>query len=573
MSVLGIILLTLVIVVVVGGIVVTLVLVLNLDGDANVADGGSGGSGDGSGNGGAGGSGSDGGGGDSVVGEVGTGDGGSGTGSGSGAAGVVVTPDCVVDVDCSDGLICTQDKCEGEKCIHVPKNNLCLDGQICSLTQGCIGTPTTVCVNMCGNGVCQEVVCLGSGCPCAETIYSCYADCNVTGVGGSCGDGNCSSWENSNNCVADCPIISGDVCGDGDCTGSETESSCAADCRQIGFCGDTNCDEGEDSNSCPADCGPVVLSTEPNLKVAMIGDTGAGGDFRSVLNLIKNEGADLVMHQGDFAYDGSDISGWEAAVNSILGPDFPYFGSVGNHDSGWSGGYGQALSARAQRVGAECTGNYGIESTCKFKGLTMLLVKGDSGGPAGYITQQLAQDEAIWRVCSWHWVMEKLNLCTKGDDSDYAIYEACKNGGAIITTGHEHSYARTVTFTNTETQSIDSSCLDNPSTPNKDVCVDEGRTFVIQSGSGGRSLRDDCNKGFSYWGATDNTDFGALFISFNVDGDPRKARGYYKTVDGNIHDEFEITNSVNLGVSASPVDKGLWGRVVDFFRGIFVRKS
>jgi len=34
-----------------------------------------------------------------------------------------------------------------------------------------------ICVDKCGDGTCQEVVCMGSGCPCAETIQSCPQDC------------------------------------------------------------------------------------------------------------------------------------------------------------------------------------------------------------------------------------------------------------------------------------------------------------------------------------------------------------------------------------------------------------
>lgn len=35
-----------------------------------------------------------------------------------------------------------------------------------------------VCQNKCGDNVCQEIVCMGSGCPCAETTTSCPADCS-----------------------------------------------------------------------------------------------------------------------------------------------------------------------------------------------------------------------------------------------------------------------------------------------------------------------------------------------------------------------------------------------------------
>lgn len=36
-----------------------------------------------------------------------------------------------------------------------------------------------VCNNQCGDGTCQEVVCLAIGCPCAETKENCPQDCEV----------------------------------------------------------------------------------------------------------------------------------------------------------------------------------------------------------------------------------------------------------------------------------------------------------------------------------------------------------------------------------------------------------
>lgn len=37
-----------------------------------------------------------------------------------------------------------------------------------------------ICQDMCGNGTCEEIVCLGTDCPCAETADSCADDCEVT---------------------------------------------------------------------------------------------------------------------------------------------------------------------------------------------------------------------------------------------------------------------------------------------------------------------------------------------------------------------------------------------------------
>src|SRR5437773_2520954 len=77
--------------------------------------------------------------------------------------------------------------------------------------------------------------------------------------------------------------------------------------------------------------GPGTIPTEPNLKVAIIGDSGNGADFRRVLKLIKSEGAHMVLHQGDFDYADSP-GAFFATIDNVLGPDFPYLASVGNHD-------------------------------------------------------------------------------------------------------------------------------------------------------------------------------------------------------------------------------------------------
>lgn len=34
-----------------------------------------------------------------------------------------------------------------------------------------------LCVDMCGNGSCEEIVCMAEGCPCSETSESCPQDC------------------------------------------------------------------------------------------------------------------------------------------------------------------------------------------------------------------------------------------------------------------------------------------------------------------------------------------------------------------------------------------------------------
>lgn len=37
--------------------------------------------------------------------------------------------------------------------------------------------PGRACKDLCGNGSCEEIVCMAIGCPCAESHASCPADC------------------------------------------------------------------------------------------------------------------------------------------------------------------------------------------------------------------------------------------------------------------------------------------------------------------------------------------------------------------------------------------------------------
>jgi len=38
------------------------------------------------------------------------------------------------------------------------------------------------CRNLCGDGICQEIVCMAIGCPCPETLQNCPQDCKVEGL-------------------------------------------------------------------------------------------------------------------------------------------------------------------------------------------------------------------------------------------------------------------------------------------------------------------------------------------------------------------------------------------------------
>ena len=277
------------------------------------------------------------------------------------------------------------------------------------------------------------------------------------------------------------------------------------------------------------------------VKVAFIGDQGSGDDAQAVLRLIKSEGAEIVLHQGDFEYE-DDPQAWDAQINSILGPDFPYFASVGNHDECCIPEYQQLLRARLDKVaGASCDGELAVQATCTYRGLLMVFVApGLSGsGHAAYIRDRLAQSESIWRICSWHYVMEKMNVGGKGDDAGWDVYEECRKGGAMVATGHEHSYARTHLMSSFQRQEVAST--------SDTLVLENGKSFAFHSGLGGESIRDQEQEG-EWWAAIYTSDqsanYGALFCTF-FDGGEKQASCYFKDIDGEVPDQFDLVSEVS----------------------------
>ena len=75
------------------------------------------------------------------------------------------------------------------------------------------------------------------------------------------------------------------------------------------------------------------------VRFAVLGDQGLGPNAVKVLQLILAEGADAVVHSGDFSYLENDLGppAWDQQITDTLGDDFAYFPSFGNHDVGPAG--------------------------------------------------------------------------------------------------------------------------------------------------------------------------------------------------------------------------------------------
>lgn len=292
----------------------------------------------------------------------------------------------------------------------------------------------------------------------------------------------------------------------------------------------------------------VVAGCAPrqgSVTVAFFGDQGLSDDARAVLRMVVAEGADLVLHQGDLDYADDPVA-WDAMVTEELGADFPYFASIGNHDSrAWDGpdGYQAKLQARLDRVaGARCIGELGIKAACTYDGLFFILSgagwvprEPDNPEHIAFIREQLAASDATWEICSWHMNQTEMQLGRKRDAVGWGPYRACREAGAIIVTGHEHSYSRTHLMDSFETQSVVST--------SGTLMIEEGKSFVVVTGTGGQDVRPQIREGdwwASIYTSTQDALPGALFCTFRAGGQPNKAGCYFKNIAGDIIDQFEL---------------------------------
>jgi hypothetical protein len=303
--------------------------------------------------------------------------------------------------------------------------------------------------------------------------------------------------------------------------------------------------------------------------VAFIGDTGydphdtpaLDSGFERVLALVRSEAAHLLAIAGDFSYqDKADAARvYFDNINRILGERFPVLGADGNNDD-WSQ-YQPFFQQRLERMGLHRTLIAGDEYGLRFGGVQWVIL-GERGN-APFVRTQFAGADDAWRVCMWHKNMHDMQTGSKRDEMDWATYRACQEAGAIIATGHEHAYARTLTLTDVGNRADGHGATGMPDR----LAIGPGRTFVFVSGLGGKSLRkyrcaqhdDDTWWATVYtrnyyrqagttvakscaWGSSvvQGYTYGALLITFNAGGDPNTAEAYFKTINGETIETFSI---------------------------------
>lgn len=281
--------------------------------------------------------------------------------------------------------------------------------------------------------------------------------------------------------------------------------------------------------------------------MAFAGDHGANSNTRAVFDLIREEGADLFVSQGDYGYDAT-AEDFEALVDEHLGRSFRFIGVFGNHEWGEYAPYRTFLERRLARTpDVTCEGEPGLRSLCSFRGLQFVLASPGLGvvqhpwSQSRFIRDALSSAPRRWKFCTWHRTQTPMQVGKKSNDTGWEVFEACRAHGAMIITGHSHTYSRSKTMSEFSDDPVIAD--ENPS----QIWLSPGTTGVAVSGLGGKSIRGQ-QRSDAHWAAiftaTQNARPGALFCRFWSTPNPTQASCFFKTIDGVVVDEFHLTQGM-----------------------------
>jgi hypothetical protein len=242
---------------------------------------------------------------------------------------------------------------------------------------------------------------------------------------------------------------------------------------------------------------------------------------------------------GDTSYNSSKDDDWDAMVRNTLGSSDPALVVAGNHDYGDSN-FGNVRSFGENRLNnqsnVQCSGEYAEKMTCRYKNVYFVMsaigASGSQSSHESFISSSLNNaPDGAWRICAWHKNQKDMQVGGKSDETGWTAYETCRQQGAIISTGHEHSYSRTHLLSDMSNQDIAST--------SSTMTVEEGKTIAFVSGLGGVGIRDQ-ERGGDHWAkiytSSQGARYGAMFGTFYED----RAEFYFKNINGQIIDQFTV---------------------------------
>ena len=165
-----------------------------------------------------------------------------------------------------------------------------------------------------------------------------------------------------------------------------------------------------------------------------------------------------------------------------------------------------------------------------------------------YIRNQLALNNSLWRVCAWHKPQRRMQVGGFNDMTGWDVYEECRKGGAIVGTAHSTTYSRTYLMSNFQTQTVDNTL--------NTLVLEKGKSFDFVNGLGGGGIGSQ-QIGGSWWASIyasqclstsarcrSGATYGALFCTFNINGQPDRANCYFRDINGSIIDDFDLISEV-----------------------------
>lgn len=262
----------------------------------------------------------------------------------------------------------------------------------------------------------------------------------------------------------------------------------------------------------------TVLPIKPlssTTRVAFLADAGLNKASRLVLEMLRNESVEMVLHSGDLDYTGKSAEFYRL-VDRVLGRSFPYFVTMGNYESKRLPGGGRDMAWHAYQKlqrerlgridGLTCATVTSRNLACEWRGVSFVTSAiGVNGSRLGQDLQELqaasaglwGDRPASWRICSWHLPLANFQVGFRegvpwmSANAFLEAYEHCRRFGAMIVNGHEHYYVRShaihefslanVQFATTTTGNASEAHVD-------EIALGPGSTLAVVSGLGGHSV-------------------------------------------------------------------------------------
>ena len=317
------------------------------------------------------------------------------------------------------------------------------------------------------------------------------------------------------------------------------------------------------------------------VKVALLGDTGAGPMFGSVLGLVVAERADIVMINGDLGYGSAPVVWKERLLSAIDVEAFAVIGSLGNHDveNNNASAYVTAFADfRNDRNGLKrkCTGTTGItqgrdivavDEVCTFGNLSIVVSGIGQVLSVPYLEEKFEDKlksvpAGNWKLAGYHYTLTSMNPGIKSNQNTFKFFDLIRQHGAIGAQAHTHTVMASCPISSAF--ALDAAVLCHPEFGSdlENRFVAPGTGLFVDSSLSGREARvrgrcknptdSSCahmvdiisKEGYTRADGVKKAGFntfGAMFIVFNVGGDPTKAQAYFKSVDGQVVFKFNIT--------------------------------